>query len=49
MNTKTKIALAWIAMLMLFGMMALTIYAEYQKEVRQGRIMKPLYPINIKK
>jgi len=49
MKTRNKIALAWIIMLVLFGTMALTIYAEYQREVRQGRIMSVLYPINIKK
>lgn len=43
MKTKTQVTLAWIFMLMLFGIMALTLYADYKEDVRQGRIMYDLY------
>lgn len=43
MKTKTQVALAWIAMLTMFGITAFTLYADYQSEVRQGRIMYDLY------
>lgn len=43
MKTKTQTLLAWIFMLTLFGGMALTLYADYQRDVRQGRIMYDLY------
>lgn len=43
MKTKTQIALAWIFMLIMFGTMAFTLYADYKEDVRQGRIMYDLY------
>ena len=43
MNTNMQVTLAWIFMLMLFVITALTLYADYQEEVRQGRIMYDLY------
>lgn len=45
MKTKTQVALAWIFMLMLFGITALTLYADYKEDVKQGRIMSVLYRI----
>lgn len=43
MKTKTQVALAWILMMMLFGITTFTLYADYQREARQGRIMYDLY------
>lgn len=44
MKTKTQVALAWMLMLMLFGITTFTLYADYQKEIREGRIMRVMYP-----
>lgn len=44
MKTKTQVTLSWIFMLVLFGVMTFTLYADYQEEVRQGRIMRVMYP-----
>jgi len=40
MNTKMQVALAWIFMSVMFGIVASTLYADYQEEVRQGRIIR---------
>lgn len=42
MNTRMQVALAWIFMCVMFGIMTFTLYADYQEEVRQGRIMYDL-------
>lgn len=47
MKTKTKIALAWIFMIVLFGIMAYGFYTDYKEEVRQGRIIPVMYPSNL--
>jgi hypothetical protein len=44
MKTKTQGALAWIFMLILLGGMTLTLYADYQKEVRNSPTMRVMYP-----
>lgn len=44
MKTKTQILLAWIAMIILFGAMSIMLYADYREDVRQGRIMRVMYP-----
>lgn len=43
MKTKTQVTLAWIFMLTMLGITTFTLYADYQEEVRQGRIMYDLY------
>lgn len=43
MKTKTQAWLAWIFMLVLLGTMAFTLYGDYRREVREGRIMYDLY------
>jgi hypothetical protein len=40
MNTKMQVALAWIFMSVMFGITAFTLYADYQRDIRQGRIMQ---------
>jgi len=44
MKIKTQILLAWIFMLTLFGGTILTLYADYQEDIRQGQIMRVMYP-----
>ncbi len=46
MKTKTQIALAWIFILTLFGTMVFTLYADYQREIIQGRLVPVRYPNN---
>jgi len=42
MKPKTQVVLAWMLMLIMFGITTFTLYADYKEEVRQGRIMYDL-------
>jgi hypothetical protein len=47
MKTKTQIALAWMFMIVLFGITVYGFYFDYREEVRQGRIIPVMYPSNL--